>query len=343
MALLDLNQIAEIAGARLEGKPADDSACIDHAASLHTAGPGAISFYSHPRHRAALTHTQASVVLLREADLSACPVPALVCDDPYLSMAHAMRALYPVPQIKQYIHSTAQISARAEVENPVQIGPYCMIGDGVRIGKNTVFGPHCMIDANSAVGEGCYLHGRISLLAGTQLGDRVEIWPGSIIGSDGFGYAQEDGRWIKLRHLGSVRIGDDCEIGALVTIDRGMLEDTVIGCGVKLDNQVQVAHNVSIGDHSAIAGCSGIAGSATIGRYCQIGGGAGVQDHVELADGVVITGMSKADRSIKDAGTYSSGTSIQENAVWLRNAARFKNLNEIVGALIKGDSGGSQG
>ena len=337
MALLDLNQIAEFSGAHLVGEYSDALPAVDHASSLSSAGPGALSFYSHPRHREALRHTQATAVLLREADQAQCPVPALLCDDPYLGMARALRALYPVAKVGHRIHESSQISPQAHLESPVEIGPYCVIEPGVRIGANTILGPHCVIGAECVVGEGCHLHGQVTLSGAAQLGDRVEVWSGTVIGSDGFGYAQEERRWVKLRHQGSVRIGDDCEIGALVSIDRGMLDDTVIGCGVKIDNQVQVAHNVSIGDHSAIAGCAGIAGSATIGRYCQVGGAAGVQGHVELADGVIITGMSKANQSITEPGVYSSGTSIQENAVWLRNAVRFKQLDEIACALRAGD------
>ncbi len=336
--MLTLSQIADITGARLAAPPPDPNVRIDHAASLRAAGPGSLCFYSHARHRDDLRQTQAGAVLLREADQTECPAPALVCGDPYLGMAKALQALYPVPEVVHAIDADARVDETARLAHPVRVGPGCIIGARVRIGARSSLGEHCVIGEDVAVGEACRLHARVTLMPGVRLGDRVEIWPGAVVGSDGFGYAHEERRWVKLRHQGSVRIGDDCEIGANATIDRGMLDDTVVGCGVKIDNQVQIAHNVRIGDHTAIAGNAGIAGSATIGRCCQIGGAAGVQGHVELADGVVVTGMSKASRTLAQAGVYSSGTAIQENAVWLRNVARFKELDRIVRALKKEDA-----
>ncbi len=333
MASLTLGQIAELANARIPDPPPAPDLRIDHAASLSGAGPGAISFYNHARHRADLARTRASAVLLRGSDRARCPVLALACEDPYLGLARVLQALYPLPEVAHFIHPGAKVDDRARLEAPVRVDFGCVVGSGARIGAGSALGPHCVVGAGAILGEGCVLHGRVTLREGVRLGDRVEIWPGAVLGSDGFGYAQEDRRWVKLTHRGGVRVGDDCEIGANSTIDRGMLDDTVIGRGVKIDNQVQVAHNVHIGDHSAVAGCAGIAGSARIGRYCQIGGGAGVQGHVELADGVIITGMSKANRTLTHAGAYSSGTGIQENADWLRNAARFRRLDRIARAL----------
>ena len=336
--VLTLSQIADITGARLAAPPPDSNACINHAASLQAAGPDSLCFYSHARHRDDLRQTQAGAVLLREADQAECPAPALVCDDPYLGMAKALQALYPEPDIVHAIDPDARVDETAQLAHPVKVGPGCIVGARAAIGARSSLGAHCVIGEDVVVGEACRLHARVTLMSGVRLGDRVEIWPGAVVGSDGFGYAQEERRWVKLRHQGSVRIGDDCEIGANATVDRGMLDDTAVGCGVKIDNQVQIAHNVRIGDHTAIAGNAGIAGSAAIGRYCQIGGAAGVQGHVELADGVVVTGMSKANQTLAQAGVYSSGTAIQENAAWLRNVARFKELDQIVRALKKEDA-----
>ena len=337
MVSLTLGQIAEIADARISDPPPVPDLLIDHASSLGAAGPGSISFYSHARHRAELQQTQASVVLLREPDRTDCPVPTLSCKDPYLGMARVLQALYPIPEVTHAVHSGALVADSAQLEAPVQVDFGCVVGADARVGAGSVLGPHCVIGEGVTLGEGCILHARVTLHEGVRVGDRVAFWPGVVVGSDGFGYAQQDRQWVKLVHRGGVRIGDDCEIGSNSTIDRGMLDDTVIGCGVKIDNQVQVAHNVHIGDHSAIAGNAGIAGSAKIGRYCQIGGAAGVQGHVELADGVIITGMSKANQTLTRAGAYSSGTSIQANADWLRNVARFKQLDRIVRALKQGE------
>ena len=335
MASLTLNQVAEIACARICTAPPAPDSRIDHAASLSAAGPGSLSFYSHVRHRNDLRQTRAGAVLLQEADQAYCPVPALACDNPYLGMARVLQTLYPPSDVTHAIHPVAQVDETAQLGMPVHVGFACVVGARARIGAGSTLGPHCVIGKDVVLGEACRLHARVTLLDGTSLGDRVEVWPGTVIGSDGFGYAREERRWVKLTHRGSVRIGDDCEIGSNTTIDRGMLDDTIIGCGVKIDNLVQIAHNVHIGDHSAIASNAGIAGSARIGRYCQVGGAAGVQNHVDLADGVIITGMSKANQTLTRPGAYTSGTSIQENADWLRNAARFKRLDQIVRALKK--------
>lgn len=337
MVSLTLGQIAEIADARISDPPPVPDPLIDHASPLGAAGPGSISFYSHARHRAELQQTRAGAVLLREPDRADCPVPALSCEDPYLGMARVLQALYPIPEVTHAVHPGALVDGSAQLAAPVRVDFGCVVGANARVGAGSVLGPHCVIGAGVSLGEGCVLHARVTLHEGVRVGDRVEFWPGVVVGSDGFGYARQDRQWVKLVHRGGVRIGDDCEIGSNSTIDRGMLDDTVIGCGVKIDNQVQVAHNVRIGDHSAIAGNAGIAGSAKIGRYCQIGGAAGVQGHVELADGVIITGMSKANQTLNRAGAYSSGTSIQENADWLRNVARFKQLDRIVRALKQGE------
>ena len=335
---LTLSQIAEIAGSSLPDSSLDPKLEISHAAALQTAGQGAVSFFAHARHRDDLRKTKAGVVLLRPSAVEDCPTLALACVDPYLSMARVLQALHPCEPVVHAIHPSAVIDSIATISEPVQIGPGCVVGAGSTIGTGSILGAHCVVEEDVVVGAGCCLHARVTLHAGTRLGDRCELWPGVVIGSDGFGYAQEKQHWIKLRHQGRVIIGCECEIGSNTTIDRGMLEDTLIGEGVKIDNQVQIAHNVTIGDHTAIAGCAGIAGSARIGRYCQIGGGAGVQGHVELADGVIITGMSKANQSISKAGVYTSGTAIQGNADWLRNAAQFRQLDRVVRALKESDA-----
>ena len=303
---------------------------------MGSAGPGGLSFYSHARHRSDLRQTQATAVLLHDVDREHCPAFALVCEDPYLGMARVLQALYPTPEVGHAIHPTAIVDETARLDAPVQIGAGCVVGARVHVGEGGVLGPHCVLGTDVTLGAACRLHARVTLHDGVQIGERVEIWSGAVVGADGFGYAQHERQWVKLVHRGSVRIGADCEIGANTTIDRGMLDDTVVGRGVKIDNQVQIAHNVQIGDHSAIAGNAGIAGSARLGRYCQIGGAAGVQGHVELADGVIITGMSKANQTLTQPGAYSSGTAIQENGDWLRNIARFKQLDRMVRALKEG-------
>ncbi len=192
-----------------------------------------------------------------------------------------------------------------------------------------MLGPGCVIGEDCLVGEGCELVARVTLVTRVRLGKRVLVHPGAVLGADGFGLAMESGRWLKVPQLGGVLVGDDCEIGANTTIDRGAIEDTVLEEDVRLDNQIQIGHNVHIGAHSAMAGCSAAAGSAKIGRYCLIGGGAGVLGHLEVCDKVTVTAMSLVTSSIREPGEYSSGTPLMDNRSWRKNAARFKQLDAI--------------
>ncbi|MDN5924017.1 MAG: UDP-3-O-(3-hydroxymyristoyl)glucosamine N-acyltransferase, partial [Xanthomonadales bacterium] len=215
------------------------------------------------------------------------------------------------------------------VSDAASIGAFCVIEanavieTGAVIGAHGYIGPHCRVGAHSR------LLPRVTLLARVQLGQRVLIHPGAVLGADGFGLAFDADHWIKVPQLGAVRIGDDCEIGANSCIDRGALEDTVLDCDVRLDNQVHIAHNVHIGAHTAIAGCAAVAGSAHIGSYCQIAGGAGILGHLTIADRVTITAMSLVTHSIKQAGEYSSGSPLEPNRRWRRNAVRMKQLDEL--------------
>ncbi len=203
------------------------------------------------------------------------------------------------------------------------------IGAGVQIAGG------CYIGAGSTIGADSRVSANVVICHGVTIGERVNIAPGAVIGSDGFGLANEDGKWINVPQLGSVRIGDDVDIGANTTIDRGALEDTVLEEGVRLDNQIQVAHNVHIGAHTAIAGCVGISGSARIGKHCMIGGGAGIVGHLEIADNVVITGMTMVTRSISRPGVYSSGVPAQDNDSWNRNYARLRQLDKLARKVQK--------
>jgi len=198
-----------------------------------------------------------------------------------------------------------------------------VVGDGVELGAHSHVGPDCVIGAD------CRLAARVTLVRRVRLGRRVLVHSGAVLGADGFGLAFDGDHWIKVPQLGGVRIGDDCEIGANTTIDRGALEDTELDIDVRLDNQIQIAHNVFIGAHTAIAGCAAVAGSTRIGRYCLIGGGAGIIGHLTIADRVTITAMSLVTHSIRESGEYSSGTPIQESRLWRRNAARFKHLDDL--------------
>jgi len=306
---------------------------IDGVATLASAGPGQLSFLANPRYAAQLRETAAAAVVVGTDAAEACPCPALVASDPYLAFARIAALFEQRAAAEPGIHPTAVVAAGAGVAGSASIGPHCVIEDGARIEDGAVLGPHCIVGPDCVVGPQSRLVARVTLVVRVQLGARVLVHPGAVIGSDGFGIAVDEGHWTKVPQLGGVRIGDDCEIGANTTIDRGALEDTVLAEDVRLDNQIQIAHNVTIGAHTAMAGCSAVAGSARIGSWCLIGGDAGILGHLEVADRVTITAKSLVTHSIREPGEYSSGIPLQDSRLWRRNAARFKKLDEFARRL----------
>lgn len=304
---------------------------ITHVADLENCvRPGGLSFAVSNRFKNQLKNTKASAVILPEELVPHCNMTVLVSKNPYLSFAQAAKLLNPNIEPSPGIHPSAVISDDCEIADNVYIGPNVVISAKCTIGNNSYIGAGCIITSPTFIGAYSHLLARVSIVGPTTLGERVYIHPGVVIGCDGFGLANNNGVWEKIPQLGRVVIGNDVEIGANTTIDRGALNDTVIEEGVKLDNQIQVAHNVKIGAHTAVAGCVGIAGSAVIGKHCAIGGGAGIQGHIVIADGVQVTGMTKISQSINKPGVYTSGTAAQENNEWLRNALRFKDLDRLV-------------
>jgi UDP-3-O-[3-hydroxymyristoyl] glucosamine N-acyltransferase len=273
------------------------------------------------------------VVVLREENLADCPTTALVARDPYVAYARIAALFERLPAAPAGVHPSAVVAPSARISPGASIGPCCVIEADAVVEDGAVLGPHCVIGEGCVVGAQSRLVARVTLVTRVTLGRRVLVHPGAVIGSDGFGLAFDTDHWIKLPQLGGVRIGDDCEIGANTTIDRGALEDTVLEEDVRLDNQIQIAHNVHVGAHTAMAGCAAVAGSAKIGRYCMIGGNAGVLGHLELADRVTITAKSLVTHSIREPGEYSSGVPLQDNRLWRRNAARFKHLDEYARRL----------
>ncbi|MFC4728506.1 UDP-3-O-(3-hydroxymyristoyl)glucosamine N-acyltransferase [Coralloluteibacterium thermophilus] len=321
-----LGELAERFGVDVRG---DASTRIHGVATLARAAAGQLAFLANPRYRSDLERTGAEAVVLREADAEACPVPCLVARDPYATFARIAALFDPTPALQPGIHPSSVVAADATVDPGAEIGPFVSIGARSVVHAGAYVGPGCVIGEDCVVGPESRLVARVTLVTRVRLGARVLVHPGAVLGADGFGLAMEQGRWLKVPQLGGVTVGDDCEIGANTTIDRGAMDDTVLGEDVRLDNQIQIAHNVRIGAHTAMAGCSAVAGSATIGRYCLIGGGAGVLGHLELADRVTITSMSLVTHSIREPGEYSSGTPIQDNRSWRRNAARFKQLDTL--------------
>lgn len=332
---LTLAEIAERLGARLEGEVAG-GVRVTGLATLKDASPDQVSFLANRAYLKDLPATRAAAVLLVEEHASACPVAALILDNPYLGYAKLSRMLDPLADAQcPGVHATAVVADDVICGENVSIGPHAVIEAGVVLGDRVVIGANSVVGADSQLGDGCYLHPNVTLYHGVVVGKRGILHSSCVIGGDGFGFAHDGSSWQKIAQLGGVRLGDDVEVGSCSSIDRGALGDTLIGNGVKIDSQVQIAHNVQIGDHSALAGCVGIAGSTRVGRHCMLGGGVGLSGHLVICDGVQITGMTLVTNSILEPGTYSSGTGAMENSQWRRNAVRFKQLDNIARRLAR--------
>jgi UDP-3-O-[3-hydroxymyristoyl] glucosamine N-acyltransferase len=327
-----LSELAQHIGAKVQG---DAECAIHHIASIMHAKAGDISFVAEKKYQKYLASTQASAVLLDKKLAKDCPVNALIMSNPKLGFIKLLQLLHPQPAQAPGIHPTAVVGARCQIDASVRIGPYVVIGDDVNIGARTVIDAGTTIGEGVQIGEDCYLYSRVSIYHHVIIGHRVILHSGAVIGADGFGLAQEQGQWIKIPQVGRAILGNDVEVGANTTIDRGAMDDTLIGNGVKIDNLVMIGHNVQIGDHTAIAGCAGIAGSTTIGKYCLIGASAGINGHIQICDKVIITGMAMIEKSITEPGVYSSGTGMQTNRQWHKSVIRFWQLDEIYKRLRK--------
>ena len=322
-AALTLREIV----ARLGGEALGDAdRPLTGVGTLDSAGPQQIAFLANPRYRGRLASTRAGAVILGRADRDAGSMPRIVTDNPYAYYARTVALFHPRPAGKPGIHPFAQVDASANVDASAEIGAFVVIGARCSIGKGALIGAHSTLGDGVSIGEGTRLHPRVSIYDGCSIGARGILHSGVVIGADGFGMAREGDHWLKIPQVGAVRIGDDVEIGANTTVDRGALDDTVIEDGVKLDNQIQVGHNCVIGAHTVIAGCTGISGSVTIGRDCMIGGGVGIVGHIAIGDRVVISGFTFVTKSLPGPGTYTSGMPVMPHADWLRNAAHLRRL-----------------
>ena len=333
MGEVELREIVDRLGGELVGDP---TARIARIAPLDTATADAIAFLANPLYARQLALTAAGCVIVAPPfrEQAAARGSAIVVDDPYLYFARLSQwwAARDRPRPVAGIHPTAQVDAAAKLGDGVAIGPFVVVEADAEVAAGVVVGAHSFIGRGARIGAGTRLGPKVTVLFETTLGARCIVHPGAVIGADGFGFAPDTsrgGRWEKIEQLGTVRIGDDVEIGANSCIDRGAVGDTVIGDGVKIDNLVQIGHNVRIGDHTAIAGCVGIAGSAVIGAHCMIGGGAGINGHVAIADRVVISGATQVSRSIAKAGLYSGSFPFDDNASWEKNAATLRNLHAL--------------
>jgi UDP-3-O-[3-hydroxymyristoyl] glucosamine N-acyltransferase len=308
--------------------------------SLLRAGPDEISFLSNPRLAGQLDGCSAASVVLAPGVYESLPGRSwpfwvVQCGQPYLMYALLAQWFdqHRIKGLEVGVHSSAVIADSAQLAAGVSVGPYCVIEAGARIGAGSRLGPGCFVGANSTIGADCLLHAHVTLYHGVAVGDRAVLHSGAVLGADGFGFApdprQSTGAWTKIAQLGGVSIGSDVEVGANTTIDRGALEDTQIGNGVKLDNQIMVAHNVKIGDHTAMAACVGVAGSTVIGRRCTIGGASMISGHLVLGDDVHVSGGTAITASLGVPGRYTGVYPFSEHTQWQRNAAVVAQLAQL--------------
>lgn len=324
---ISLGELARQTGAELSGDP---TLVVDHVATLEHAAQGAISFLANPRYRRFLADTRATAVVLAPDEREGFQGAALVTSNPYLVFARiAQLLLREDAQESPGVHPTAQIHPHAELAGDVSVGAHAVIearaslGTGVRIGAGVVIGRGAVIGDHSRIAA------NVTIADSVVVGARAILHAGVVLGADGFGFANDRGVWVKVPQTGTVRLGDDVEIGANSCIDRGALGDTIIGDGVKIDNLVQVGHNVRIGAHTAIAGCVAIAGSTTIGKHCLIGGAVGIAGHLTIADGVTVTAMTGVSRGIRKQGVYSGSTLMQPSQEWRKNLVRSGQLDDM--------------
>jgi len=325
-----LKEIAERFGGEVIG---DAAVRVEQVATLEAAQPHHIAFFSNPRYRRLLEQTRAGAVLVNGEAAGATSRPRIVCEDPYAYFARLSTFLNPPEEVIAATHPDADIHPTASVDPSCCIGAFVVIGAGAVIGPRTLIQSGAILGAHVKIGADCRIYANVSIYQGCLIGDRVILHSGVVIGADGFGLAMEAGRWRKIPQIGRVLIGDDVEVGANTTIDRGALDDTVIEEGVKLDNQIQIGHNCRIGAHTAIAGCVGIAGSTRIGRYCRIGGSAMIGGHLEIVDNVEISGATTVPKSLLRPGTDTSVFPVALHQDWLKNASHIRHLSSLAARI----------
>ncbi|CAH1386848.1 UDP-3-O-(3-hydroxymyristoyl)glucosamine N-acyltransferase [Candidatus Nitrotoga sp. M5] len=321
-----LKEIAARFGGQLLGNA---EITVNQIATLENAQVGHLTFLASEKYRPLLADTRASAIIVSTADADATQLPRIVSDNPYVYFAKASAFLNPPTAVVPGIHPSAVIEEGAHIDPSASIGPNVVIGADTRIGAGCVIMAGCSIGAGVAIGIDARLYPHVVIYHNCILGDRLIAHSGAVIGADGFGIAMTENHWLKIPQIGRVVVGDDVEIGANTTIDRGALDDTVIEDGVKLDNQIQIAHNVRVGAHTAIAACVGIAGSAVIGRHCRIGGGTGILGHTQISDNVEISSFTMIGKSIREPGTYTGIFPFNKHDVWRKNAAQLRHLDEL--------------
>jgi UDP-3-O-[3-hydroxymyristoyl] glucosamine N-acyltransferase len=326
-----LGELAVRLGCELAGDPEVRVGCV---AGLD-GGPDAVGFLANPAYLEELSRTRLGAVVLERRHAAGCPVPALIHANPHATFARLAALLHPPAPVLAGVHPSAVVHPSAQVAPDAQVGALAVVEAGAVVGARCIVGPHCFVGPGVVLGADTRLVQRVSVAAGARLGERCLVHPGAVIGADGFGNARDAARWVKVPQLGSVVVGDDVEIGANTTIDRGALGDTRIEEGVRLDNQIQVGHNVHIGAHTAIAACTGIAGSTRIGARCMIGGGTGIGGQIRIGDDIVIAGFGMVTRSISAPGMYSSVLPVEEVRLWRRIVGRIKRLDVLATRVKK--------
>jgi UDP-3-O-[3-hydroxymyristoyl] glucosamine N-acyltransferase len=341
-----LSELAARTGATLDG---DGSVDVRRVATLESGGPGTITFLANPRYRSQLGTTRAAAVIVNPEAAAHTALPKLVSPNPYATFAKVATLLHPAEAPAPGAHPSAVVGAGARIAASATLGALAVIGAGATVGERARIGAQCTIGDGATVGDDALLHARVTVYTRCVIGPRTIIHSGAVIGADGFGVAEEAGRWLKIPQVGRVVVGADCEIGANTTIDRGAIDDTIIEDDVKLDNQIQIGHNCRIGAHTAIAGCTGISGSVRIGRNCRIGGAAMIAGHLSIADGTVISAGTGVMKTIDVPGIYSSVFPILPYAEWKHVAVemrRLRSLAQRVAALergMRGEKGGEGG
>ena len=326
-----LAQLAKHVNAEIKG----DGQCeIYSVATLLNAAEGQISFLTNSKYKSHLQDTQASAVILQPDFASECPVNAVIVQNPHAAYAKIAQLLYPATSESAGIHASAQIASDVRIAGSATVGANAVIESGCYIDEEVSIGANTYIGRNTRIGKASRILPNVTICDNVTIGERVILHPGVVIGADGFGQAYDEGVWVKVPQVGGVQLGNDVEIGANTTVDCGAIEDTIIEDGVKLDNQIQIAHNVRIGAHTVIAAATAIAGSTSIGQHCMIAGAVAIAGHLTIADNVTITGMTMVSKSIPEAGSYSSGISAENTAIWHRLHARLKQLDDIAKRLL---------
>ena len=323
---VSIEDIIKVTGAKFSGGDIKNITAVN---TLLDAKNTEITFLDNSKYVEQLSKTQAAIVILHEKYAKQSPVPTLVCSNPYLAYAKVCRLFDAAPNATSGIHPTAIVAQSCKLADNISIGAHAVIAEHVELAEGVIIGANCSIQSGCVIGRNAEIKSNAVISYNVRIGENTIIHHGCVIGSDGFGNANDKGTWVKIPHLGTVIIGNDVEIGANTTIDRGALKNTIIEDNVRIDNLVQIAHNVHIGAHTAIAGCVGIAGSAKIGKYCMIGGASGINGHITICDKAVIMGMAMVTNSITKPGLYGSGMGLMPRKDWLRVVTRLRQLDDL--------------